>query len=128
MLLSPLSVALVSAGFPSPAEDWKEDDLDLNRFLVKRPTSTFYVRVKGDSMMQAGIFEGDVLIVDRAIKPANRQVVIAIVNAEFTVKRLQKEGDVLRLLPENPNYPPIEINSEMDFQIWGVVTACIHKF
>lgn len=127
MVLSPLSLSLVSAGFPSPAEDWKEDDLDLNSFLVKRPTSTFYVRVKGDSMIQAGIFEGDVLIVDRAIKPSNRKVVIAVLNTEFTVKRLQKEGDVIRLLPENPAYPPIEITSEMDFQIWGVVTACIHK-
>lgn len=127
MVLPPLFLALVAAGFPSPAEDWVEGALDLNQLLIKRPAATFYLTVKGDSMQGAGIFDGDILIVDRSMKPAHGKIVIAAVQGEFTVKRLYKVGHVVRLVPENPEYPSIEINSEMEFQVFGVVTSCIHR-
>src|SRR6186713_2454181 len=117
MVLPPLFLALVAAGFPSPAEDWIEGALDLNQLLIKRPAATFYLTVKGDSMQGAGIFEGDILIVDRSMKPAHGKIVIASVQGDFTVKRLHKVGNVLRLVPENPAYPSIEIHPEMEFQI-----------
>jgi DNA polymerase V len=127
VFLPPLYMALVEAGFPSPADDWIEAPLDLNRFLVKKPTATFYVRVKGSSMILAGIHEGDILIVDRSISPVHGHIVIAVVDGELTVKRLCKEGSQVRLLPENPEYRPIILDPEMGFRIWGVVTTCIHR-
>jgi DNA polymerase V len=123
----PLFLSLVEAGFPSPAEDWIEDRLDLNRFLVRTPSATFFLRVKGDSMIQAGIHEGDILIVDRSIRPAHNQIIIAVVNGEMTVKRLHKESGTVRLVPDNPRYEAIPIGPDQDFQVWGVVTACIHR-
>lgn len=117
----------VAAGMPSPAEDYTEGLLDLNEHLMRNLETTFFVRVSGDSMIEAGIHPGDLLIVDRSLRPANGKVVIAVINGELTVKRLFKEKNKLYLTPENPNYPAIEIKEEMDFMIWGVVTNVIHE-
>jgi DNA polymerase V len=125
--LPPLFLALVEAGFPSPAEDWIEEALDLNKLLIKRPTATYFLRVKGDSMIGAGIHEQDLLIVDRSIKPVHNDVVIASVLGDLTVKRLHTERGTVRLVPDNPGFDPIEITPEMDLRIWGVVTYSLHK-
>ena len=122
----PLFTEQVAAGFPSPADDYLEDNLDLNKYLIKHPVATFFVRVTGDSMIGAGIHSGDILIVDRALEAANRKVVIAVVNGELTVKRLVRRHGKILLMPENKKYQPIEIKDEMDLEIWGVVTSVIH--
>ena len=124
--LLPLYVG-ISAGFPSPAENHTELDLDLNEHLIKHPSATFYIYAKGDSMINAGIYDGDLLIVDRALDPKLKSIVIAIINGEFTVKRISKINERLYLIPDNNSYKPIKITSDMDFQIWGVVTHTIHK-
>lgn len=123
----PLFSNKVRAGFPSPAEDHLEQKLDLNQFLIKHPAATFFVRVEGDSMKNGGISHGDLLIVDRAITPQNGQIIVAVLNGEFTLKRIKKEGNRLFLKPENPFFPLIEVTEEMDFQVWGVVTYTIHS-
>ncbi|RLD60275.1 MAG: LexA family transcriptional regulator [Bacteroidetes bacterium] len=123
----PLFVDTISAGFPSPADDYIEEKLDLNKHLIIHPEATFYVKAKGNSMMNIGIFEGDILIVDRSIQPVNNSIVIAVINGEFTVKRINKSDDKFYLIPENDNFSPIEITESMDFKIWGVVTNAIHK-
>lgn len=117
----------VRAGFPSPAEDHIEKKLDLNELLIPRPASTFLVRVEGDSMIDANIHPGDVLIVDRSQKAGDGSIVIAVLNGEFTVKRIARKEGGLFLLPENASYSPIPIDPDSDFQIWGVVTYIIHK-
>ena len=117
----------IPAGFPSPAEDFMEKRLDLNDYLVKNQASTFLIRVKGNSMVNAGIFDGDLLVVDRSVEPSDGKIVLGVLNGEFTVKRIVKKGKKLILTPENENYKPIEITEEMDFQSWGVVTFSIHK-
>lgn len=117
----------VAAGFPSPAEDYIEDKLDLNQYLIRHPAATFFVRASGDSMIGAGIHSNDLLVVDRAIEPIEGSVVIAVVDGELTVKRLQRKGERLLLLAENVNYHPLEINEHTEFQIWGVVTNVIHS-
>ena len=122
----PLFLERVSAGFPSPADDYMEDRLDLNRYLVKHPAATFFVRASGDSMIGAGIHSGDILVVDRSLEPANNSVVIAALNGELTVKRLVKTAGRLHLVPENERHRPIEIREGMDFEVWGVVTNVIH--
>ncbi len=123
----PLYISRVSAGFPSPADDFLEKNLDLNTYLIKHPTATFFVRVQGDSMINGGIRSGDILIVDRSLEKTNNKIVIALINGEFTVKRIKKNGDKVWLMAENPRYRPIEINSNMEFEIWGVVTHVIHS-
>jgi DNA polymerase V len=122
----PLYTCPVSAGFPSPAEDYLEGKLDLNEFLVKHPAATFFVRVSGDSMIRAGIHPGDLLIVDRSLEPTHGRVIIAVINGELLVKRLDKRGKHLSLIADNPNYPPLQITEETEFQTWGVVTNVIH--
>jgi len=117
----------VSAGFPSPADDHLDRHLDLNDYLIKHPAATFFVRVSGDSMINAGIHNGDILIVDRAINAEHQHVVVAVVNGDFTVKRLHKEKNKLILLPENKNYEPITVTDGMECEIWGVVTNVIHS-
>lgn len=117
----------VKAGFPSPAEDFADKELDLNSYLVKHQSATFFVKVSGNSMINAGIFDGDILVVDRSLQPLNNNIVIAIVDKEFTVKRLKKFNRKVFLAPENPNYPIIEIKSESELEIWGVVTFVIHR-
>lgn len=122
----PLYGSSVQAGFPSPADDYIESHLDLNEYLVQHPASTFMVRAEGDSMIGAGIYSGDILVVDRSIEPSNDKIVIAALEGELTVKRLAcKQGRVL-LVAENPSYPPIEV-TDTDTIIWGVVTNVIHK-
>ena len=116
----------IAAGMPSPADDHSENVLDLNKHLLCNPETTFYVRVSGDSMIDAGIHTGDLLVVDRVLRPQNGKVVIAVINGELTVKRLFKENERLFLMPENPSYPCLEITDDMDFMIWGVVTNVIH--
>jgi DNA polymerase V len=123
----PLFLARVSAGFPSPADDYLEDHLDLNHYLIKHPAATFFVRAAGDSMLDAGIHPGDVLVVDRSLDPGNNSVVIAVINGEMTVKRVLKSGGKLFLVPANPRYRPIEIREGMDFEVWGVVTSVVHQ-
>ncbi|MCB9476796.1 MAG: translesion error-prone DNA polymerase V autoproteolytic subunit [Deltaproteobacteria bacterium] len=117
----------VSAGFPSPADDYVEGELDLNRHLIKHPAATFFVRVSGDSMIGAGIHSGDLLVVDRAVEPTTGKIVVAIVDAEMTVKRLQKRDGRPFLMAENDAYAPIAITEDNDVEIWGVVTAVIHE-
>lgn len=123
----PLFTAGVSAGFPSPADDFVDRSLDLNEFLVKHPAATFFVRVEGDSMIGSGIHAGDILIVDKALDPYDGSIVIAVLNGEFTVKRFKRERERCFLLPENPEYAAIEISGDMQLEVWGVVTYVIHK-
>lgn len=123
----PLFTSAVSAGFPSPAEDFVEKELDLNEFMITHPAATFFVKVKGDSMQGAQISDGDILVVDRSREPLNNSIVIAFVDGEFLVKRILKKGKQLFLIPENPKFKPIEITGEMDFNIWGVVTFIIKQ-
>ena len=122
----PLIMCRVQAGFPSPAEDYVEGRIDLNRDLIRHPLSTFYVRVSGDSMVGAGITPGALLVVDRAVEAHDGHVVVARVDDELCVKRLcvSDEGRIL-LLSENEQYPPIEITEEMDFEVWGRVLYSI---
>ena len=122
----PLYQCAVAAGFPSPAEDEVDERLDLNEFLIKHPAATFFVRAAGSSMINAGIHHNDLLIVDRSLEPVPGKIVIAVINGELTVKRLHKAGGRVQLLAENEAYAPIDITSEQDFRIWGVVTNVIH--
>jgi DNA polymerase V len=123
----PLAFSEISAGFPSPADDHAERQLDLNEHLIKHPAATFFVRADGDSMLGAGIHPGDLLIVDRALEAREGSVIIAVVDGEFTVKRFEKRGGKIFLVPENRSYEPIEIKEGMDFEVWGVVTNSVHK-
>ena len=122
----PLYANKISAGFPSPADDYLEMKLDLNTHLIKHPSATFFVKVSGDSMLHASIQSGDMLIVDRSIEPLDGKIVIAAIDGELTVKRLYKKNGQLKLLAENPKYKPIEITGQ-DIIIWGVVTHVIHE-
>lgn len=124
---SPLVAWHIACGFPSPADDYRESELDINELLIAHPEATFYVRVSGDSMEGAGIFEGDVLVVDRALDARNNAIIVALLNGEFTVKRLLTNGNTLTLMPENPLYEPIAITEEMEFRVWGIVTYVIHR-
>ena len=116
----------VAAGFPSPADDYLEDKIDLNQYLVKHPASTFLVRASGESMINAGIFPDDILVVDRSLKAEDGKVVIAVVDNELTVKRYRKKGKRIILQPENEDFEPIILNENAEAQVWGVVTNVIH--
>ncbi|WP_103666954.1 LexA family transcriptional regulator [Pseudanabaena sp. BC1403] len=122
----PLYLNPVAAGLPAPTEDYIEGKIDLNRHLVKHPDSTFLVRVVGESMQDAGIHPRDLLVVDRSLEAISGKVVIAVVDGELTVKRLRKHRNKLWLMPENPNFQPIEIGENVELHIWGVVTNVIH--
>lgn len=122
----PLVLWRVSAGFPSPADDYVDRTLDLNELVVKHPAATFFLRVEGDSMTGAGIYDGDLLVVDRALEPTDGKVVIAALDGELTVKRVRREGKRLFLVAENDIYPPLEITEEVDLVLWGVVTHVLH--
>ena len=122
----PLFESRVPAGFPSPAADYEEDRLDLNRYLIKHPAATFFVRAVGDSMIGAGIHCGDLLIVDRSLEPKDKSVVIAVIDGELTVKRIRIEKKKITLEPENKSYSIRRITEDTDFQVWGVVTNVIH--
>ena len=118
----------VSAGFPSPAEDYMHSKLDLNNLLIEHPSATYYVRVNGDSMLGAGILNGDLLIVDRSLEVTNNCIVVAYIDGEFTVKRIKKINNKMFLQPENKNHQAIEITESMDFELFGVVAHAIHHF
>ena len=122
----PLFIARIAAGYPSPADDYIEEQIDLNKKLITHPEATYLVRVIGDSMINARIQTGDFLIVDRSLKPDNNDIVVAILNREITVKRLIKKTNRWYLVAANPKYPPFEIAPEMDFELWGKVTYIFH--
>jgi len=124
----PLFTSKVAAGLPSYANDDLDDSIDLNNYLVKKPVSTFMLKVQGLSMRDAGILPDDILIVDKSEKPRHNKIVIAAVDGELTVKRLYKRGDIIKLLPENPDYSEILIQEESQLIIWGVVTGSFRKF
>jgi len=123
----PLYSSKVQAGFPSPADDYIEQKLDLNSYLIKHPTATFFVRATGLSMINAGIYPDDILVVDRSLEPTNGKIVIAAVDGQLTVKRLKKDKSGTYLYPENPKFKPIRIDEGNDVVIWGVVTNVLHK-
>jgi len=126
-LALPLFQTGVQAGFPSPADDYIDKAIDLNELLIQHPAATFFVRVLGDSMQGAGIFSGDVLVVDRSLQASHNKIIVAVLGGEFTVKRLKIEGGQIHLAPENPAYPILPVKDGSDFQVWGVVTYVIHK-
>ena len=117
----------VCAGFPSPANDYIEGVIDLNQYLIKNPPATFIVRSQGESMLKSSIHPGDLLIVDKSIKPKNNSIVIASINGDLTVKRIKILNKRFLLISDNKNYPNIKVNTEDDFSIWGVVTNVIHN-
>lgn len=123
---APLMLSPIPAGWPSPAEDYVENTLDLHKYAVRNEAATFFLRVSGDSMIGAGIHDGDILVVDRSLSPVSGKIVIAAVDGELTVKRLVKRDKRLLLLPENPNYQPLDISHNEDTCIWGVVTFSLH--
>ena len=122
----PLAGERVAAGFPSPADDYVEVGIDLNDQLIRHPTSTFFLRVSGESMLGAGIHDGDLLVVDRSLDPRPGRVVVAVLDGEFTLKRLVQHQGRLRLEAANPAYPPLELHRCGDVQIWGVAIHVIH--
>ena len=124
----PLLGDSVSAGFPSPADDYTEQNIDLNEHLIKNPFSTFFLRVKGDSMINSGIQNHDLIIVDKSLTAMPGNIVIAMIDGEFTVKRLEKKNDELYLKSENDNYPDFNFKNHNEIQIWGVVIYSIHNF
>ena len=117
----------IHAGFPSPATDYMTQAIDLNKELVKHPAATFYGRVVGDSMVDAGVDEGDILVIDRALEAKDGDMAVCFVDGEFTLKYLKMENDGITLVPANPKYPQIRITEGVDFKMWGVVTYIIKK-
>ena len=118
----------ISAGFPSPADDFKEIRISLDEELVNNKEATFYARVSGNSMEDAGISDGDLLVIDRSLEPKNNKIAVCFLDGDFTVKRIHKEGHKLYLRPENKKYKDIKINEENELIIWGIVTYVIKKF
>ncbi len=115
----------VSAGFPSPATDFMENNIDLNKELCKNPLATFYIKVKGNSMVNAGIDDKDILVVDRSLEPQNNKIAVCFIDGEFTVKRIIIENEGIYLMPENKNYQPIKVTDDNQLIIWGIVTYVI---
>ena len=127
-LMIPIFTSRVQAGFPSPADDHLEDALDLNTHLIQHKDATFFVKAQGDSMLGAGIHQGDILIVDKSLTPKSGKIVIAVVDGEFTVKRLHKYKGNITLKAENPEFEDIKVNGTDELIIWGVVTSVIHQY
>lgn len=117
----------IHAGFPSPAEDFAEPTLDLNRYVIKNPASTFYARIKGDSMEGADIHDGDIVVIDKSLEPADGSIAVCFIDGEFTLKRIRIEQNRVWLQPANPNFPAIEVTEENHFVVWGIVTYIIKK-
>ena len=124
----PLLNDSVSAGFPSPADDYTEENIDLNEHLISNPFSTFFLRVKGDSMINAGIKDKDLIIVDKSLSARPGNIIIAMIDGEFTIKRLSIKNNELYLKAENHNYPDFRFKNHIDVQIWGVVIYSIHSY
>jgi DNA polymerase V len=118
----------ISAGFPSPALDFVDLTIDLNKHLIKHPSATFYGRVKGESLKNAGISDGDLLVIDRSLEPQHGKIAVCYIDGEFTAKRIHVEKNQLWLMPENENYKAIKIEQENDFLVWGIVTHVIKSF
>lgn len=127
-MLIPIMGDTVSAGFPSPAEDYIEQAIDLNRELIKNPSSTFFGRVKGLSMKDAGITTGDILVVDKSLEPFSGRIAVCFLDGEFTLKRIKIEEKVVWLEPENEEFKPIKVTEDNELIIWGIVTYVIKKF
>lgn len=125
--LIPLMENTISAGFPSPATDYMSTGIDLNKELIRNPSSTFYGRVKGDSMQDAGIFDGDIIVIDKGLEPENDDIAVCFINGEFTLKRIVIEDNRLMLMPANKKYKPILVTPENTFIVWGIVTYVISK-
>ena len=123
----PLSESRVAAGFPSPAEHYSSLKLDLNKELIKNPASTFYARVKGVSMIDEGIDDGDLIVIDKSLEPHNGCLAVCYIDGEFTLKRFEKQKDYGLLIPANKEYTPVKVTAENDFLIWGIVTYIIKK-
>lgn len=117
----------IRAGFPSPAQDYTTEPIDLNKELIRHPSSTFYARVVGDSMTGCGIDDGDLIVIDKYIEPHDGDIVVAFIDGEFTLKRIKTEEDYLLLMPENPEYTPIKVTETNRFIVWGVVTYNIKR-
>ena len=115
----------ISAGFPSPADDFLDASIDLNKEFVKNPSTTFYGRVRGDSMINAGLNEGDLLIIDKSLEPIDNKIAVCFIDGEFTVKRIKIEKEVVWLIAENEKYQPIKVTADNDFVIWRIVTTVI---
>jgi DNA polymerase V len=118
----------ISAGFPSPAADFEENNIDLNQLLIRHPYATFFGRVKGDSMINAGIADGDLLVIDKSLNPSNGSIAVCFVDGAFTVKRILIQKDCCYLMPENDHFSPIKVTEDNDFIVWGIVTAVIKQF
>jgi DNA polymerase V len=125
---SPLFLCKVPAGFPSPATDYMEDGLDLNEFLIQHKAATFLFRVQGDSMRDAGIVDGDKVVVDRSVEPQHNQIVVAVVDGEYTIKRLYRTRDRIELHAENATYQPIVITADSQLEVWGVVVGVVRRY
>ena len=117
----------ISAGFPSPADDFLDINIDLNKHLIKNPSTTFYGKVRGNSMIDAGIHDGDLLIIDKSLDPTNNKIAVCFIDGEFTVKRIKIEKDIIWLIAENKDYKPIKVTEDNDFIIWGIVTTVIKQ-
>jgi len=117
----------ISAGFPSPADDFRETRISLDEELIKNKEATFFAKVRGQSMIDAGLDDNDLLVIDRSLEPSNNKIAVCFLDGEFTVKRLRVEGKEVWLQPENPSYPIIKITEDNDFVIWGIVTNVIKK-
>jgi len=122
-----LAEPLVPAGFPSPANDFVEMEINLQDYIVKNKEATFCVKVEGSSMTKAGINTGDIMIVDRSLTPKHNDIVLAVIDGDFTVKRLAVNDNSVYLVPENDSFSPIKITELMDFQVWGIITHIIHR-
>jgi DNA polymerase V len=118
----------ISAGFPSPADDFLDNSIDLNKALIKNPNATFYGRVKGDSMKDVGIHHGDLLIIDKSLEPQDGKIAVCYIDGEFLVKKIKIEKDCCWLIAANENYLPIKVTSENEFIIWGIVVHVIKNF
>ncbi len=123
----PFFAGRIEAGFPSPADDYLDGNLDINEHLIRNPSSTFLCRCKGDSMIGAGIYHDDILVIDKSLKAKSGDVIIAILDGAFTIKRFLKNGNNIVLQPSNANYPPLDVSNRSDFEIWGKVTFVLHK-
>ena len=123
----PLADAGIKAGFPSPAQDYMDTSIDLNEELVRHPATTFYGRVSGDSMVDAQVFDGDILVIDKSIEPQNKDMAVCFIDGEFTLKYIEIKKDAVYLIPANKEYKPIKVTPEHNLKIWGVVTYVIHK-
>jgi DNA polymerase V len=124
----PYFSAGISAGFPSPALDFEDLKIDLNKHLIRNPSATFFGKVKGQSLKNAGIEDGDLMVIDRSVAPKNNKIVVVFLDGEFTAKRIEKRGAELWLMPENDAYQPIRVGADSQFEVWGVVTHVIKYF